>query len=57
MDPNYAKNLKIFKNSEFENIESLFNVYEHDDCRKFKNKEYISQRFCEPIVGEIHIAY
>ena len=26
MDPNYAKNLKIFKNSEFENIESLFNV-------------------------------
>ena len=26
MDPNYAKNLEIFKNSEFENIESLFNV-------------------------------
>ena len=25
MDPNYAKNLEIFKNSEFENIESLFN--------------------------------
>ena len=26
MDQNYAKNLEIFKNSEFENIESLFNV-------------------------------
>ena len=26
MDPNYAKNFEIFKNSEFENIESLFNV-------------------------------
>ena len=26
MDPIYAKNLEIFKNSEFENIESLFNV-------------------------------
>ena len=26
MDPNYAKNLEIFKNSEFENIETLFNV-------------------------------
>ena len=26
MDPNYAKNLEIFKNSELENIESLFNV-------------------------------
>ena len=26
MDPNYAKNKEIFKNSEFENIESLFNV-------------------------------
>ena len=26
MDPNYAKNFEIFKNSEFENIESLLNV-------------------------------
>ena len=26
MDPNYTMNLEIFKNSEFENIESLFNV-------------------------------
>ena len=26
MDPIYAKNLEIFKDSEFENIESLFNV-------------------------------
>ena len=26
MDPNFAKNLEIFKNSEFENMESLFNV-------------------------------
>ena len=25
IDPSYAKNMKIFKNSEFENIESLFN--------------------------------
>ena len=26
LDLNYAKNLEKFKNSEFENIESLFNV-------------------------------
>ena len=26
MDPNYPKNLEVFKNSECENIESLFNV-------------------------------
>ena len=26
MDPNYAKNLEIFKNFEYENIDSLFNV-------------------------------
>ena len=26
LDPNYAKNLEMFKNSEFEKIESLFNV-------------------------------
>ena len=41
MDPYYAKNLEIFKNSEFENIESLFQCYEHDDCRKFRIKEFI----------------
>ena len=26
MDPSYAKNLEVFKNSEFENIESLLNI-------------------------------
>ena len=57
MHPNYAKNLEIFKISEFEHSERLFQCYEHDDCRKFRNKEFIPARFREPIVGEIHIAY
>ena len=57
MDQNYAKNLEIFKNSEFENVESLFQRYEHDDCRKFGNEEYISQRFWEPVMKDIYIAY
>ena len=26
VDPNYAKNWEVFKNSEFEDIESLFNI-------------------------------
>ena len=56
MDPNCVKNQEIFKNSEFENIENLFNVMNmkiagNSDFKKF------SRRFREPIVGEIHIAY
>ena len=39
IDLNYA--IEIFKNFEYENIESLFQCYEHDDCRKFRNKEFI----------------
>ena len=57
MDPNYAKNLEMFMHSAFGNIESFILCYEHDDCRIFRNKEHIPQRFREPIVGKVHIAY
>ena len=47
----------IFKNSEFENIESLFNVMNMMIARKSEKKNLFPSRFREPIVGEIHIAY
>ena len=51
---NYAKNLEIFKNSELENIESLFNVM-NMIAGNSELKNLFPQRFREPIVGEIHI--
>ena len=48
INPNYAKNLETFKNFGYENIESLFQCYEHDDCRKFRIKELCPEDSANP---------
>ena len=48
MDPNYAKNLEIFKNSEFENIESLFNVMNMMIARNSEIKNLFPEESANP---------
>ena len=48
MDPNYAKNLEVFKSSEFENMESLFNVMNKMIAGISEIKNLFPQDFANP---------